>query len=174
MGDADQPAWLESARFYYSRIQRERRDPVAVFAADESREVSEHNPGRLCMRLEPQASGLCVVAADGQTLGWIRHRGLFPLRRSVMLREGGLVWTLAVRSLVRKRHVLQLADGDRWTFDTPFFWWQHLTGTVHEAPSVVGRVGPTKEFWMLRIQPGMDSVELLAAIACLHRQWWRS
>ena len=170
----EQPAWLQSWRFYYSRIQGGRRDPVAIFAGDGSSELSERNPGRLVIRLEPQAPGLRVLAANSQTLGSIQHEGVFPFRRSVMVKEGALVWTLSVRSLVGKRYVLQLADGDRWTFDTPFFWWQRLAGSVRHAPAVVGEVGPTKQFWMLWIQPGKDSIELLAAIARMHRQWWRS
>lgn len=174
MKDADQPAWMESARFYYSRIQNRRRDPVAVFAGDDSSELNEGNPGRLCLRLEPQEAGLHVVSAAGETLGRITREGLFPVRPSVMRKDGALVWTLSARSLVRKRHVLELAGGDRWMFDTPFYWWQHLTGRLHDAPRVVGRVGPTKAFWQLWIEPGKDSIELLAAIGRLHRQWWRA
>jgi hypothetical protein len=57
-----------------------------------------------------------------------------------MRREGTPVWVLTVRSFVRKRHRVQIVDGDVWTFDTPFFWWQHLRGTVsgHE------RFGPCR------------------------------
>jgi hypothetical protein len=83
------------------------------------------------------------------------------------------VWKLSVRSIVRKHYALELANGDSWTFETPFFWWQNLTGTALDAPRVLGGlVLPTKRVWALWIEPGHDTFDVLAAVAFMHRQWW--
>ena len=89
-----------------------------------------------------------------------------------MHRNGELVWMLSVRSVVRKRHRLELPNGDSWTFDTPFFWWQNLTGTTSGALRLLGGNGPTMRIWLIWIEPGRDTFDLLAAIAFLHRQYW--
>jgi hypothetical protein len=84
------------------------------------------------------------------------------------------VWELSVRSVVRKHHALEMAGGDSWWFDTPFFWWQHPKGTVLGAPRLLGRVvWPMMGIWIMGIEPGRDTFELLAAVAFLHRQWIR-
>ncbi len=88
-----------------------------------------------------------------------------------MRRDGEPVWTMSVRSIVRKRHTLELANGDSWMLDTPFFWWQHLTGTVRGVPRLLGGLGPVWWIWTMWIEPGRDTLELLATVAFLHRQW---
>jgi hypothetical protein len=88
-----------------------------------------------------------------------------------MRRDGELVWRLSVRSVVRKHPALELADGGSWTFDTPFFWWQHLTGTALGAPRLLGSY-PTTRLWLMWVQPGWDKFDLLAGVAFLHRQRW--
>jgi hypothetical protein len=89
-----------------------------------------------------------------------------------MRREGTPVWVLTVRSFVRKRHRLQIVEGDVWTFDTPFFWWRHLTGTVRGHERLLGRVGPTKRHWGFSLDADRDTVDLLAAVAFMHWKWW--
>ena len=73
----------------------------------------------------------------------------------------------------RSHEVLVLADGDSWTIDTPFFWWQHLTGTALGGPRLFGGYGPEWWIWTMWIEPGRDTSELLAAVAFMHRQWSR-
>jgi hypothetical protein len=89
-----------------------------------------------------------------------------------MRRDGARIWGLSVRSLLRKRHALALASGETWEFDTPFFWWRDLTGTTGSTASLFGRVGPNKTIWVMSIEPGKDSLDVLAACAYLHRIWW--
>ena len=96
-----------------------------------------------------------------------------PLVKYVMRVKNEIVWTLSVRSVVRKHHALEQVDGGQWTFNTPFFWWQHLSGTLGGTPKLLGRVGPTKRVWFVKIEPGRDTPDLLAAIAFMHRNWWR-
>jgi hypothetical protein len=93
--------------------------------------------------------------------------------RFVLRREGSVVWVLTVRSIVRKRHRLKAAGGMVWTFDTPFFWWQHLTGTVNGYPGLVGGIGPATQLWGWAVEPGRDTFDLLVAVAFLHWKWWR-
>jgi len=170
------PAWLDDARRYYSEIGGESADPVSVFDAADRDMVSSESPGTLCLRLEPRfrSSPLVrVLDAGGREEGIIRSEGLVPGVRYAMRRNGEAVWKLSVRSIVRKRHALELANGDSWTFDTPFFWWQwHLTGIAFGAPRLLGRVGPTMRLWFIYIEPGRDAFDLLAAVAFMHRQWW--
>jgi hypothetical protein len=90
-----------------------------------------------------------------------------------MRRDAELVWVLTVRSVVRRRHTLCPVGGDEWTFDTPFFWWQQLAGSLGGTLRLLGRVGPTKRLWFMVIEPGSDTPEVLAAVAFMHRKWWR-
>ena len=177
VGESGMPAWLDEARWYYSEIGgEESADPVSVFNASGLDEVNCESPGTLCLRLEPRSLAspqVRVLDADGREQGIIRSEGLVPCVRYAMHRNGELVWKLSVRSIVRKRHVLELANGDPWTFDTPFFWWQNLTGTALGAQRLFGGlVVPTKKVWAMWIEPGRDSFDLLAAVAFLHRQYW--
>jgi hypothetical protein len=147
---------------------------VSVFVVPEGDEVSSESPGALCLRLEPRhrhSPRLRVLDADGREEGVIRAEGLVPGVRYAMRRDGEPVWTLSVRSIVRKRHALEPAHGDSWTIETPFFWWQGLTGTALGVPRLIGGLGPLGCIWPMWIEPGWDTFELLAAIAFLHRQW---
>ena len=176
MDESREPAWLDEARRYYSEIGGESTEPVSVFDASGREEVSSESPGTLCLRLEPRfrTSPLVrVLDADGRDEGIIRAEGLVPGVRYAMRRNSELVWTLSVRSIVRRaprsatgewrfvdvRHaILLVAELDRHRF-----WRPRLKG---------GLVVPTKRVWAMYIEPGRDSFDLLAAIAFLHRQWW--
>jgi hypothetical protein len=47
-----------------------------------------------------------------------------------------------------------------------------LTGTALGAPRLLGCVGPVMWIWLMCIDPGGDRLDLLAAVAFLHRQWY--
>lgn len=176
MRESGMPAWLADARRYYSVIGGESAQPISVFLSD-SEEVSSDSPGTLCLRLEPRSrhsSMVRVLDARGREEGIIRSDGLVPGARYAMRLDGQIVWMLSVRSIVRRRHALVLANGESWTFDTPFFWWQHLTGTTLGAPRLLGHVSSVMWIWLMHIEPGMDTSDLLAAVAFLHRQWFHS
>jgi hypothetical protein len=175
--ESGKPAWLDDARWYFSEIGGDSADPVCVFDAAEMNEVSAESPGTLCLRLEPRLDWpprVRVLDASGLEQGVICSEGLVPGVRYTMHRNGELVWVLSARSIVRNRHALELANGDSWTFATPFFWWQNLTGTAFGAPRLLGGlVVPTKRVWAMWIDPGRDTFDLLAAVAFMHRQYWR-
>ena len=167
------PPWVTEARHCYSRIGPERTDPVTVFRVEANVEVSEEKPGTECLHLRPASRSVVVLSAAGREEGVIRAERILPIRRYVMRRNGNRVWALSNRSFVHKRHVLDPGDGETWTFDTPFFWWQHLTGSIGGVPKLLGYVGPSKRFWLMWIEPGRDTDDLLAAVALMHRNWWR-
>jgi hypothetical protein len=169
---ADRPAWLTDARVFYTRIEEGSKDPVSVFIPPDG-EVSVANPGALRLSLRPDGRSLRVLDHEGCNEGVIRSEGLVRGIRYVMRRDQNPVWILSVRSLVRKRHRLRLADGETWTFDTPFYWWQHLTGSLADAPGLIGHVGPSKRIWLFGIEPGRETRDVLAAVAVMHRNWWR-
>jgi hypothetical protein len=174
MNMSRRPAWLDDARWYYSLIEERSAQPVSVFDATDCDEVTSESPGTLFLRLEPRwrySPRLRVLDAGGREEGTIDRDGLVPGVRYAMRRDGRLVWMLSVRSLVRRRHALELAHGDPWTFDTPFFWWQHLTGTALGDPKLLGGLGQGGWIWTMAIEPGRDTIELLAAVAFMHRQW---
>jgi hypothetical protein len=174
MREACIPAWLNDARRYSSLIGEESVQPVSVFDMTGCDETSSESPGRLRLRLEPRfrySPRLRVLDADGREEGVIHSDALVPGMRYSMHRNDTHIWILSVRSIVRKHHALALADGDSWMFDTPFFWWQHLTGTALGVPRLLGGLGPSWSIWNMVVEPGRDTFELLAAVAFMHRQW---
>ena len=172
MPDFERPAWCDDARVFYSRIDKGRDDPVSVFIPPGG-DVTDENPGTLRLRLHPSGRALDVLDHRGCNDGVIRSEGLVRGVCFVMRRNDGPVWRLSVRSVVRKRHELRFTSGEVWMFDTPFYWWQGLTGTLAGAPRLIGHVGPRKTFWLFGVEAGHDADDVLAAVAVLHRNWWR-
>ena len=169
------PAMLDNARLYYSQIGEGSAQPVSVFDATDCDEVTSESPGTLCLRLEPRfrySPRMRVLDAGGCEEGVIRPEGLVPGVRYAMRRNCELVWMLSVRSIVRNRHALKLANGDSWAFDTPFFWRYALMGTALGVPRLVGTVGPALCVWQMWIEPGRVTIDLLSAVAFMHRQWF--
>jgi len=172
MSEARIPAWLEEPRWFCSLIGAASAQPVAVFDATDCDKVGEPS-GILRLRLEPRfrySPVARVLNADGREEGIIRPEGFIPGASYAMRRDGELVWTLSVRSIVRRRHVLRLAHGNTWTFHTPFFS-TRLTGEVQGDRRLIGGVGPGISVWRMAIERGRDTLDLLAAVAFLHRQW---
>lgn len=167
------PGWLNDAQqWYYSQIDyRPRR--VTILAAADGQEVSDGTPGTPILRLDLRFGTARIVGVDERDHGVIRSEGTVPGLRFTMRRNDTLVWALTVRSIVRKRHQLAITDGDTWTFDTPFYWWQHLTGAVAGEPKLLGGVGPSKQYWGFWVEPARDTPDLLAAVAFMHWKWWR-
>ncbi|WP_197447031.1 hypothetical protein [Tautonia plasticadhaerens] len=177
MGELWMPSWFGNACHYISVIRDEVPERVHVYAADEDTEIRYDPPERPCLVLESRSrrsSRVRVQGPGGSEDGAIAPEGFLPGVRYVMRRDSGPVWTLSVRSLLRKRHALELAGGEAWVFDTPFFWKLRVTGTVRGSPDLLGCVGPTMRCWLFAIEPSRDSPDLLAAIAYLHQRWWHS
>lgn len=173
MNDRIAPEWLHSAPYwYYTHIELGSPDVVTVRRAAADQQVSDRSPGTAVLPIHPHRGTTPIFGVDGFERGSIRPEGILRGLRFVMRREGTTAWVLTVRSFVRKRHRLQIVDGDVWTFDTPFFWWQHVTGTVRGHERLLGRVGPTKRHWGFSLDADRDTVDLLAAVAFMHWKWW--
>ena len=162
----------DQARLYYSQIVANSNDSVTVFSTGKGQEASHVEPGTPRLHLVRDAPGLRVRNSGGQDIGTITFA--IPAVKYVLSRDDSVVWTLTVRSWLRKRWLLDLGGSGAWTFDTPFFWWQHLQGRIGDTPRLIGRVGTRKSVWLFSVQPSDDSDELLAAIASMHRSWWHS
>ncbi len=169
--EIESPAWANDAEVYYSRIEMGRGDSVRVMKWPETGVPSEENPGKPYLRLAASFRQVRVLAANDTEHGVIRPRA--PGFGYAMRRSGELVWVLSNRSLVLRRHALSFASDGQWDVRTPFYWWLNVVCSENGALHVLGRVGPTKRFWQLWIQPGYDRVDVLAALAFLHRRWWR-
>src|SRR5258705_8419754 len=118
------PEWIDGACRYYSEIERDRKDSVRMMRPPDEGDASNMNPGTLCMRLAPGFREVRVLDAAGNDEGVIRPRGLgfgYSMRRS-----GCSVWTVANRSAVIRRHVLEFFRGGTWGVRTPFFWWVNI------------------------------------------------
>lgn len=172
MKNPGRAAWPDSGHRYYSQIGPGSTQPVTIFSAPDE-EVSHQRPGTPCVHLEPGFRLVQVLDSDRKERGVIRSEGFMPLGRHVMRAGSEVLWVLSVRSVVRAHHTLRPAAGDQWMFDTPFFWWQQLSGSVSGTPKLFGRVGPTKRLWFMTIEAGYDTPDVLAAVACMHREWWR-
>jgi hypothetical protein len=173
MSDRLAPEWLRSAPYwYYTHIEMGSPDVVTVRRAAADQLVSDRSPGTPVLRLHPHRGTTPIFAGDGLERGSIRPEGIFRGLRFVMRREGTPVWVLTVRSFVRKRHRLEIIDGDVWTFDMPFFLRRHLTGTVSGHERLLGRVGPTMRHWGFSVDADRETVDFLAAVAFMHWKWW--
>jgi hypothetical protein len=165
------PAWVNDAEAYYSRIEAGPGDSVRVMRFPEVGKASEENLGTLCLRLAASFRQVRVVGVNSTEYGVIRPRG--PGFGYAMRRSGELIWTLSNRSLALRRHALSFASDGQWDVRTPFYWWLNVVCCGARGTHALGRVGHTKRLWLLWIQPGYDRVDVLAALAFLHRRWWR-
>jgi len=169
--DIKRPVWASEAEAYYSRVQDDAGHAVSVMKYPEAGDVSDANPGTLCLRLAASFRKVRVVDACGTEHGVIRPRG--PGFGYAMRRSGELMWTLSNRSLVLRRHALRFANDGQWDVRTPFYWWLNVVCSEQGVTHALGRVGPVKRLWQLWVRPGDDRVDVLAALAFLHRRWWR-
>jgi hypothetical protein len=165
------PEWIDGACRYYSRIERDRNDSVRVMKPPDEGDASETNPGTLCIRLAAGFREVRVLDAAGNEEGVIRPRG--PGFGYALRRSGRAVWTVSNRSSVMRRHVLDFSGGGTWDVRTPFFWWMNIMCSESGKTHALGQVGPRKWLWFLWIEPGKDDLDVLSALAFMHRRWWR-
>jgi hypothetical protein len=165
------PHWMGISARYYSRIDEGWGDPVRVHHFPEVGDASDQNPGDLWLRLVPRFREVAVVDAGGREDAVIRPR--FPGLGYTMFRAGLPAWTVSTRSVVMRRHALSFASGEAWDVRTPFFWWMNVVCNHNGETPAVGQVGPSKRFWLLWIGAGKDHRDHLAALAFMHRRWWR-
>jgi hypothetical protein len=166
------PPWWSDANRYYSRISTFRHASPQVWVLPEGGEVTSESPGSLRLHLRVSAEGMRVLDGVGQERGQIA--ATVPYFSYTMHRDGSLIWKLSARSVVLRRHAAQFASVDRWLFHTPWYWWLNIVGLQNGAVRVVGWVGPSKRLWGLCVDPKYDSLDLLALLALMHRNWFHS
>ena len=165
------PTWWKQASLYYSTVQNDRHSSVHVYVPPDDGQVTDDTPGTLRLQLEASASGIRVRDGDARERGRIEAE--LPMIVYAMRRDRCRIWKLSARSLVLKHHAVQFASGDRWLFHTPWFLWLGIAGVQNGRVRVFGHVGPTKQIWVLRVDPECDDLDLLSLVAFMHRNWWR-
>ena len=156
--------WIAHAREYCSRIDHGSATNVRVFRRGET---------TLCLVLKRESARAIALldAVDHQT-GLIRTEQRFLLPKYALYQDSIIVWTLCVRSIFRNRHTLELAKNTTWNVRTPFFS-THFEGDAQDGSRVLGRVGQRVSEWLRLVHPDRDSEPFLAALAFMHRQWYR-
>jgi hypothetical protein len=134
-------------------------------------DASDANPGELCLRLVAGFREIRVVDARGAEHGLVRP--LAPGLGWEMRRAEQTIWSVRSRSVVLRRHALEFPGIGSWDVRTPFFWWMNIWCRQDDATKVLGQVGPRKWLWFLWVAPGTDTIDVLSAVAFLHRRWWR-
>jgi hypothetical protein len=165
------PEWISDARFYYSKIDTDKRYSVRVMKPPDEGEANDKNPGSLYMYLAASFREVRVQDAAGNEQGIIRPRG--PGFGYAMRRSGRVIWTVSNRSVVMRRHALEFAGAGTWDVRTPFYWWMHIVCREGGQTRALGKVGSRKWLWGLWIEPGRDSNDVLSALAFMHRRWLR-
>jgi hypothetical protein len=156
--------WIAHAREYCSRIDRGSATNVRVFRR------SETTP---CLVLKRESARAISVfdRVDHQT-GLIRTERRFLLPKYALYQDSTTVWTLSVRSIFSNRHTLEVAKDTTWNVRTPFFS-TRLEGDAEDGSRVLGRMGQRVSEVRWLIEPDRDSEPFLAALAFMHRQWYR-
>jgi len=153
--------WIAGARRYASYVASDGNISLFVYPDD-----------RPYLRLETRAKSVVILDAGGHEEFIIATERLLPLPRYAMREGSTLVWTLSCRSVVRTSHTLEFGNGETWTFRTPFFG-VRFDGAAGGGAKVLGRIGQQMRHWLLWIEPGRDTCELLSALGFMHRQWYR-
>ena len=170
MSDRIAPEWLQSApHWYYTHIERGLPSVITVRRATRDQEVSDQAPGTLVLRVRPRRGLTLIFDIEGHDRGNIRREGA---RRYILRQNDTAIWKLTLWSIVRKRHQLQMIGGDVWTFDTPFFRYRGVRGTVSDHERLLGAVGPTMRHWGFLVDANQITIDLLAAVAYMHWKWW--
>jgi hypothetical protein len=113
------PAWLSSAKLYYSSIRSDQHDSVEMWSPPDHGQVTTDAPGTLQLHLSASSRGLRVLDGAAHDRGQIDVR--LPKLSYAMRRDGTNIWTLSARSLVLRRHAVEYSSADSWVFHTPFF-----------------------------------------------------
>ncbi len=169
MKETRMPAWLDDARWYYSEIGGESAQPVSVFRTDREG-VDSESPGTLC-----SASGASVAQCRrgcsvlgcraGKKWASFAPRGLCPRARC---RDAPRCRTSSgrYRSVRSSASCIRFGAGSRRLVDVRAAILLVATPNRHHAggPRLLGGLGPVGWIWMMWIEPGRDTFDLLAAV----------
>ena|SRR5438093_549380 len=150
---------------YCSQIAREKGRMVNLHA------MASKDPQLTLLDRGYKRGNFGVVGPDRSELFTIRAEGGMLRSRHSLFQNESPIWRLSVRSILRRRHELQFMSGETWSLQTPFFS-VFFGGTAQDESRLLGRVGRSTEEWFFLVEPGKETMELLAAIAFLHCQWY--
>lgn len=133
-----------------------------------------HEAGNITWRFDPvrfpKRKDFIVYAPDDEEVLRIRRCCHFPPRFEVVA-SGQVIGVIRPESILLNKYTLELRDGAKWTFIMPLY-------TVHfRAKSTAGdflwiHMGPSKRQWNVLVPPDFDNVQVLSAMAFIHRRWY--
>lgn len=91
-----------------------------------------------------------------------------PMARFIMTEDGQPICTISQRSFLLNRYRLDFTSGEKWTFSMPLFTIR-FKGWSEAGDKVFVRL-ETHNSWLLQIDEGRDSPQLMAALAFIHRE----
>jgi hypothetical protein len=106
---------------------------------------------------------------QGEILQITRERG-FPARFNIVEKDR-VIGKVTLRTILRNKYSIEFNGGPGWLFHMRLFT-IFFSGESSSALCVWVRVGPTKRQWNLLVEPEVDNVYLLGALAFIHREWW--
>ncbi|MEI6862608.1 MAG: hypothetical protein WCL04_10205 [Verrucomicrobiota bacterium] len=147
-------------------------DPGVIIGELESnRWRYETQPKRLqFFELIKKPDFVVIDSTENECLRIRRHSRLLPSFE--MIEDGQVIGKITLCSVLRNKYTFELRSGPTWTFRMPLFT-VHFPGESSEGKQIWIIVGPSKKQWNVLIQPGADSLQLLAFLAFVHREWWK-
>ena len=100
------------------------------------------------------------------------HRLPGILSRFAIIQDGQTVGRITYRNVVRTHSILDLAGGLTWNFRQRLFN-IYFYGDSNTGQRLWVHVGPSTRRWNMLLPPDTSDVRLLAALAFLHREYWR-
>ena len=162
------------ARFY-SIIDWKSPDPGTIFDASTEAELWRYTIHSQWPRVFPLSlifkPDFIVRSPTGQEAARIHHLGGIPPRFAI-IQSGQTVGKIIYRNVLRTRSTLEFAGGPTWNFRQPLFT-IFFYGDSDAGQQLWIMVGPSKRQWNMLLPPGTEDVYLPAALAFLHREYWR-
>ncbi len=111
-----------------------------------------------------------VRDADQKEVLTIRRTKRF-LSTFVLADKDNELGTIKLATPLKNRYTIVLTNGPTWTVWMPLFTVHFIAWTDSDHRCWI-RVGPSKRQWNLLLAPRLDSIQLLSALAFIHREWW--
>jgi hypothetical protein len=110
-----------------------------------------------------------VCDRAGKELFRIRLQRKWPLARFEMIENGSPICTFQQRSFLRNSFTFAFTDGQKWVFRMPLFTGR-FGGLSETGEKIRAHSGRTHNIWYVSIDEKVDSPQLVAALAFIHRE----